>query len=176
VNLPDPGPELLGQYQQLLIDLETAMDRAAKSTGAGCLRCRPGCVSCCISFAVLPIEAAILQAAIAGLPRPSSPDRPTENVCPLLIGDLCSVYAARPVICRTQGLALAYVDEEQESIEVSACGKNFAVDFLFQPEMLLFMDSFNDRLFALNMDYCRLWKKAPDRRIPIQELACSGPP
>lgn len=171
MELPEPPPALVRQYRQLLADLESAM--TAAGTGLA-LHCRPGCASCCISFAVLPIEAAILQGAIAGLPRPSSPARPAENVCPLLVGDLCSVYAARPVICRTQGLALAYVDEERETIEISACGKNFADDFLFQPEMLLFMDSFNDRLFALNMDYCRLWKKAPDRRIPIREL--TSPP
>jgi Fe-S-cluster containining protein len=168
VELPEPPPELVRQYRQLLADLENAM--AAAGTGAA-LHCRPGCASCCISFAVLPIEAAILQAAIAGRPHPSPPSPPAENLCPLLVGDLCSVYAARPVICRTQGLALAYVDEERETIAVSACSRNFADDFLFQPERLLFMDAFNDRLSSLNMEYCRLQGTAPDRRIPIRELA-----
>lgn len=173
MTLPDPPPDLIRQYRRLLAELESAMRLATERTNRD-WQCRPGCASCCISFAVLPLEAALLQAAIAGLPPdhrwPALSPAQTGSHCPLLHDDLCRVYAARPVICRTQGLALAYVDEERGAIEVSACPRNFPDGYAFSPENLLFMDPFNSRLFALNLLYCQGQGFAPDKRIPIPEI------
>ena len=167
-------------YHQLL----TALDAETARIGAlhtAALSCGPGCASCCQAFSVLAIEAACIREAIDALPAASrehlartlaeNPDR-----CPLLIDGLCSVYTTRPVICRTQGLPLAYVDEEREAIEVSACPLNFPDEYAFAPEGLLFLDGFNARLAELNRLWCREKGLDPDRRLPLREIACPGPP
>ncbi len=165
-------------YQQLLAALDAEIARIGEMHGAT-LSCGPGCTSCCQAFSVLPIEAACLQEAIGALPS-ASQERLRYNLeentarCPLLIDELCSIYAARPVICRTQGLPLAYVDEEREAIEVSACPLNFPDDYAFAPESLLFMDGFNGRLSELNLAWCRKRGLDPNRRIPLREIGCSG--
>ncbi|MCX5865515.1 MAG: YkgJ family cysteine cluster protein [Deltaproteobacteria bacterium] len=167
-------------YHQLIAALDAEIARIGEMHGAT-LSCGPGCASCCLAFSVLPIEAACLREAIGALP-PTSREllgcnlAESDNRCPLLIDDLCSIYAARPVICRTQGLPLAYVDEERQAIEVSACPLNFPDDYDFAPESLLFMDGFNARLSELNHLWCRTQALAPNKRIPLRALVCPVPP
>ncbi len=168
------------EYHQLIAALDAEIARVAQFHAAA-LSCGPGCASCCRPFSVLPIEAACVRKAIGALNRASREqlDRNRakgDNRCPLLIDDLCAIYAARPVICRTQGLPLAYVDEEREAIEVSACGLNFPDDHVFAPEDLLFLDPFNLRLAALNQAWCSKQNLDPTTRIPLRELACSTLP
>lgn len=171
---------LIQDYHQLLAALDAEIARIGEMHGAT-LSCGPGCASCCLAFSVLPIEAACLREAIAALPS-ASQKRLRRNLaegddrCPLLSDDLCSIYAARPVICRTQGLPLAYVDEERQAIEVSACPLNFPDEYAFAPESLLFMDGFNARLAELNRAWCRNQDLAPDKRIPLREIACLTSP
>jgi Fe-S-cluster containining protein len=167
-------------YQQLLAGLDAEIIRVTKLQTAA-ISCGLRCSSCCLAFSVLPIEAACLREAIVALPSVSR-DRPRKNLqedadrCPLLIDDLCSIYAARPVICRTQGLPLAYVDEERQTIEVSACPLNYPDDYAFVPENLLFLDQFNARLFELNRAWSMEQGQPPDRRIPLRELVFPHPP
>ena len=167
-------------YRQLIDSLDAEIMRVAKLHGAT-LSCGPGCASCCLAFSVLPIEAACMREAIGALPS-TSRDRLKRNLqgdnqrCPLLIDDLCAIYPARPVICRTQGLPLAYVDEEREAIEVSACALNFPDDHGFTPEDLLFMDQFNLRLSELNQAWCSSRNLDPGKRIHLRELVCPEPP
>lgn len=168
------------EYHQLIAALDAEIACIAQ-LHAATLSCGPGCASCCQAFSVLPIEAACVQEAIGALDT-ASRERLDRNrakgdaCCPLLIDDLCAIYAARPVICRTQGLPLAYVDEERQAIEVSACGLNFPNDHVFAPEDLLFLDPFNVRLAELNQAWCSTRNLDPTTRIPLRELACSTPP
>ncbi|MFA6900260.1 MAG: YkgJ family cysteine cluster protein [Desulfurivibrionaceae bacterium] len=168
-------------YQQLLATLDTEVTRIGKMHVAA-ISCGPGCISCCLAFSVLPIEAACLRDAIAALPSTRQEQLGQKNLtkggerCPLLIDDLCSIYVARPVICRTQGLPLAYVDEERQTIEVSACPLNFPADYIFVPEKLLFLDQFNTRLAELNRAWCHIQGLPPDQRIPLREIVCPFPP
>ncbi|MFH1021584.1 MAG: YkgJ family cysteine cluster protein, partial [Pseudomonadota bacterium] len=163
------------EYHQLLTALDAEIARVAQLHAAA-ISCGPGCSSCCRPFSVLPIEAACLREAIASL-DPANRERidrtlaEDDDRCPLLIDDLCAIYAARPVICRTQGLPLAYVDAEREAIEVSACPLNFSGDYAFAPEGLLFMDGFNARLSDLNLAWCRTQGLNPDKRISLREIA-----
>lgn len=168
------------EYQDLLAALDTEISRIGEIHGAT-LSCGPGCASCCRAFSVLSIEAVCVQEAIASLDK-ARQERLGRNLaedddrCPLLIDDLCGIYAARPVICRTQGLPLAYVDAERETIEVSACPLNFSDEYVFAQESLLFLDGFNARLSELNRLWCLEKGLAPDRRLPLRELACSTQP
>ena len=167
-------------YHQLLATLDAEIARI-HTRHSDRLACKPRCASCCQSFSILSIEADCLRKAIGALPLITR-DLLRRNLaadndrCPLLIDELCSVYEARPIICRTQGLPLAYVDEEREAIEVSACPLNFSDGYVFTPENLLFMDAFNTRLSELNLAWCREHGLNPDKRIPLRELACADHP
>jgi len=170
----------LEDYHQLLAALDAEIVRIG-ALHAATISCGPGCASCCLAFSVLPIEAACLRRAIGALSA-ASRERLERNLadgsdrCPLLLDDLCSTYGARPVICRTQGLPLAYVDAEREAIEVSACPLNFPDDHAFAQESLLFLDGFNARLSELNRLWCLEKGLDPDRRIPLRETASLIPP
>ena len=176
----DCAMTLIQEYHQLIAALDAEIVCIGEMHGAT-LSCGPRCSSCCLAFSVLPLEAACLREAIAALPL-ASQERlghslaEDDDRCPLLIDKLCSIYKARPVICRTQGLPLAYVDEERQAIEVSACPLNFPDDYAFAPESLLFMDRFNGRLSELNRAWCLTQGLVPDRRIPLREVVYPDPP
>ena len=89
------------------------------------MACSEGCAACCdADLSVFPVEAAPLVAAVEALPeevREAVRARArADQRCALLINDRCAVYEQRPIICRTQGLALRLDDDS-----VTACPLNF---------------------------------------------------
>lgn len=139
------------------------------------LQCRAGCCSCCTLSSVLSIEAIALARAIMNI----DPDKRTsisiqankEEMphCPMLLDGLCTIYSARPLICRTHGAPLAYIGYRSESIEISACPLNFPSDFVFDTKKLLFMDELNAELLALNQQLLSQ-QTGKAQRIPISEV------
>jgi Fe-S-cluster containining protein len=127
------------------------------------IRCSPGCSSCCRAFSLLPLEAALIAEKRGRLRLPAA----AHDECPQLAEQRCAIYASRPLICRTQGLAIGYIDEANEQIEVSACPLNFSEQHPFEYDDLLIIDPFNDRLAELNAIYCRSAGLDPQRRLPM---------
>ena len=91
------------------------------------MHCQSGCAGCCQDgLSVSPLEAAAIRKYLDGLPaaerqRIASRARaqgtthtehrgdPDERRCVFLDGaERCAIYPARPLVCRTQGLPLAY--------------------------------------------------------------------
>jgi Fe-S-cluster containining protein len=167
LNLPAPDEAIRREYLELVGEIERCVRELTEGRLSARIGCRPGCSTCCMAFSVLPLEAALLAEGLARRPLTAarSPGR-----CLFLQDDLCAIYALRPVICRTQGLALAYIDEAEERIEVSACPLNFPDDAPLEHEDLLLMDRFNERLAALNLRYCRLNGLEPGHRVAIADL------
>ena len=164
--LPAPDQSLRQAYAALIIELDEHISQLTTNL-VNQLHCTAGCASCCMAFSLLPLEAAILQGVLR---QRSLVGSASPATCALLHDQLCQVYSARPIICRTQGLPLAYVDVEAGTIEVSACQLNFADDFAFSEEVLLFMDHYNERLATLNHHYCRSHDLPLNKRIPIADL------
>ena len=78
-------------------------------------RCGPGCASCCHRrIEVFAVEAEPIATELAMLAardpdlrariRRQADDPEHSQICPLLVEDRCSVYDARPLICRSHGL------------------------------------------------------------------------
>ncbi|MBT8347736.1 MAG: hypothetical protein KJO60_14625 [Desulfofustis sp.] len=158
-----PVPKTISQgYELLVSDLDsviTAMHQHLQDF----IGCAPGCSSCCRQFSILPLEAAFLADSVdVSLQSPGS-----GGLCSQLIDNRCSIYPQRPLICRTQGLPIGYIDEDREQIEVSACRLNFPEDHQFDHRDLLLLDSFNSRLAALNSTYCQTFEIADEIRIPL---------
>ncbi|QUW03153.1 YkgJ family cysteine cluster protein [Chloracidobacterium validum] len=131
-------------YDQLLADIErfAATLRSRFPTAITCRLGCTGC--CQQHLTILPIEAARLREHVAALDAPTQarlreqaqatrhreadlastvtpngtltfPPDPERNVpCPALVNEACAVYPARPVLCRTHGFPLLYLDETTE--------------------------------------------------------------
>lgn len=111
-------------------------DEALRRTPAQ-FACRAGCDRCCHQrFSVFEVEAAPIRSALAALER-SDPglrqrirdqgaDRSSTR-CALLVDGQCSVYAQRPLICRSHGLPVAVADPDDPDgpLRVDHCPLNF---------------------------------------------------
>lgn len=99
------------------------------------LACRAGCDDCCKrDLTVTAIEAERIARLVAGLPaeeRAALGERAADGPsCVALESDgRCAVYAARPVVCRSHGLPLRYVEPPPAGRRalplLDVCGKNF---------------------------------------------------
>jgi Fe-S-cluster containining protein len=106
---------------------------AAQARTPGAMQCRAGCASCCRArFGVFGVEAERVTAALAELERAdpelrarvrAQADDPRHDACALLVDDRCTVYDARPLICRSHGLAVRIRDDAGERIET--CPLNY---------------------------------------------------
>ena len=111
---------------QALRERVSGFFEVAQRRSGGEIVCRRGCDACCyVDLSVGSAEAASVQVALEGLPD-AELDRIVERAldpgcradedgrapCVMLQEDgACAVYEARPMICRTQGLALRYPSE-----------------------------------------------------------------
>lgn len=161
---------LFARYLEIIAQLDAAVS-ALEELHRDELRCCPGCSSCCTLSSLLPIEAAYLRQAIDGLDAALRQWPGGEaGRCPLLVDSLCAVYVHRPIICRTHGLPIGYVDHERASIEVSVCPMNFSEEYEFAAEELLFLDHINSELALINSDYCALHTLPAGKRVELTEL------
>ncbi len=169
-HLPPPDWDLCADYRQLIEAIDNRVQELTAGRLSARIGCRPGCAGCCMAFSILPLEAAFLIQVLAGR---SVRAAGRDDRCVFLQGGLCTIYDKRPVICRTQGMALAYIDEAGQSVEVSACPLNFPEDEPLDQDDLLFMDPFDERLIALNLLYCRRHGLVPESRIALADLLVS---
>ena len=109
------------------------------------MACAQGCSRCCVGgLSVFAWEAAIITDWFHALSPeqkaawkerqevPSSQNQPFINSdgdedrpCAFLRGDSCSIYEARPSLCRTQGMALSLKSEQGERLR-DWCPLNFS--------------------------------------------------
>ncbi len=119
-----------------------------------------------------PIRARVQEQALEVIKREA---RGELVSCPLLVNDRCSIYEARPLICRTQGLPLL-LEAEDGGLEVDFCPLNFtgagAVDDLDE-DHLAPLDALNLRLSLLNLEHCRetgLGDEASGERVRMADI------
>jgi Fe-S-cluster containining protein len=170
--------ELLRRYRKLIAEVTAAM-APLEARHRARRQCAPGCAACCQALTLLAIEAESVRRAFLALPPAaqevirSRASQPGDH-CPFLLDDLCAIYPARPLICRTHGLAIGYVDEEREAIEVSACPRNFPDDFPLTMEDLLLLDPTNERLAAINREFCETLGRDAATRVTMRETLAQG--
>ncbi len=84
------------------------------------LECRKGCHACCEDgLKVFPVEAALIMAHAPDLLASGKPN--TGAGCAFLDNaGACRIYPWRPYVCRTQGLPLRWLEEDQtgETVEL----------------------------------------------------------
>jgi Fe-S-cluster containining protein len=180
-------------YQELLAQVETLTARLT-ARYAQHLVCRAGCSGCCQHhLSVFAVEAAAIRQAFDALPvdmreRIERQARAVNErqargeavACPLLVDERCAIYAARPLICRTQGLPLLLEVESGEAT-VAFCPLNFsapgAVEDLDERQLVP-LEALNLKLALANLQHCREQGISPAasgerRRMSEIILACS---
>lgn len=161
----------LSAYYQLRNELDQRCVALSQEHTAH-LQCQAGCDSCCMAFNIFPLELeAIRQEAADKLQLGQTP--PTEDDCPFLVDHQCVIYQSRPFICRTQGLPLLFVNDEEW--ELSVCELNFTeYDFAqFSEDNTFAMDRYNSRLFMLNRQYLESLPNSPfspTDLLPLSQL------
>ncbi len=147
------------------------------------IRCEAGCYHCCHPpDSLFQVEAETLEAAISALSteqkeriaeRLVAYEQDNSLLCPLLENGCCQVYESRPSICRTQGYALSFPQEQHvlqpsetpQTSTLSWCQLNFTEQ---QPNKELAFDV--ERLNTMLSLITSLgWPEQPPRRdlVPL---------
>lgn len=165
--------QALAAYQSLIKKIDT-QSAAIQSDWSKLINCRLGCDSCCRLQSVLPIEAAIIRTGLEALPeqlRHHLQTVGTENssLCPLLYKGGCTIYDSRPIICRTHGFPLLFVDDAGNR-RIDFCRKNFEDQRDFPGKAVLDLDRINELLTGIDFLYCREVGAQTGSRVLLRKL------
>lgn len=134
------------------------------------MTCSKGCSKCCIDeLSVFSWEASIISDWFSSLSekdkqewrkRQLLPARPEgenqEDACAFLHEGQCTIYEVRPSLCRTQGMAMQYLEEGkgEKVIKRDWCPLNFKATPLGpSPQDDLNLDALNQMLAQAQMIY-----------------------
>ena len=136
--------------------------------------CSPGCTSCCISrISLFPVETLFIKTHLD--PSSINPQRDSAS-CIFLKEGACTVYRARPVLCRTQGFPLLYRGDREntDTVELSLCERNLTGIEEISFEQVIDMDAVNLSLAAVNMRFLQdegRYEEYKNRRIFMEDIA-----
>lgn len=135
------------QYRQFIKRVDERCNELAAEHQAH-MQCRKGCDLCCMNYRIFPVEYFSMKQALES--KPVSTRESVDCGCVFLKDHVCQIYEHRPVICRTHGLPLLFLNDEQW--ELSTCELNFTEfdDEDFSEENTFAQDRLNSELFMLN--------------------------
>ncbi|MDR0306457.1 MAG: YkgJ family cysteine cluster protein [Chitinispirillales bacterium] len=120
------------------------------------IACRKGCDICCELQSVNQLEAYIIRLYLQKKDSFFIKNQDTEynSKCPFLREQVCLIYEARPLICRTHGLVLR--SNEFVNSHASSCPYNFPSlrPDEFSAELTLDTDKITKNLMNLNLAFC----------------------
>lgn len=163
-----------------LRDLHAELDAAAAAVAARVaprLRCARGCSACCLDdLTVTAVEAERIREAAPALLEDGEPG-PLGACAFLDEAGACRVYADRPSVCRTQGLPLRvlYENDEDEIVERrDICPLNLdggpPLDALDESETWL-VGPFELRLSEIDDRFAEaVGRDAAAERVPLRSL------
>jgi uncharacterized protein len=165
------------------LNLRWRVDREVKRLTAmhgRSITCGPRCDGCCVNLTVFPVEFFSIEREMrcAGL-HPEEVFFDESALCGFLHDRLCRIYQFRPIICRTHGLPILFIDDLSDGPkwEVSFCEQNFrnCDQIEFTDDMLLDIEKINAELNRMNHSFIASLtekKYQTHSRIPLKEL-CS---
>lgn len=156
----------------------------------GALACASGCSDCCHrEITVTSIEAERVAALVLELPASEratlAANSASSDPCVALLPDgACSIYAARPVVCRSHGLPLRFVEPTKQgktSLPIlDVCPKNFVDRDLsaIDPACVLDQQTLSVLLGAIDALHARETGAAEGSRYALRDVlaaACEEP-
>lgn len=138
------------RYQQFISQVDELTEKLS-ALHKDHMQCRKGCDLCCMNYRIFPVEYHAIQQSLQD--NPVQTTESNDDSCIFLKDHACQIYEHRPFICRTHGLPLLYLNDEQW--ELSACELNFTEfdDEEFSAENTLPQDTFNSELFQINKEF-----------------------
>nr|WP_320021945.1 YkgJ family cysteine cluster protein [uncultured Draconibacterium sp.] len=161
-------------YKKLRNNIDKLSDKLEKQHKKH-MKCKAGCDLCCMDYSIFPVEFySLVNALKERRNNPILNNDKDESSCIFLNNHKCEIYADRPIICRTHGLPLLYMNEDN-GWELSACELNFTEFDLeeFSEENTFPQDKFNSKLYLLNKEFIaenQLSDYSELDLIPIKEL------
>lgn len=160
---------VLEKYNQLGAYCENFWKRVSKKFAKD-IACHAGCGICCELQSVNLLEA---YSITRSLPRDYCALESIQNCkCVFLCNDVCTIYASRPIICRTHGLIIKSVEFTSDcSI---TCPYNFSeCDSEIAPEAILDIDRVTENMMKLNYAFCTITdlKHLASERIDLADIA-----
>jgi Fe-S-cluster containining protein len=140
------------------------------------INCRSGCFQCCApNLTVSQIEAQSIRQYIGSSEDSTNAllrlkNKPAHGRlhCQLLGADgSCSIYQARPVVCRSHGIPLQYGRNDEATVSRSVCPLNFNEKDIVQIDHqdVMNMETVNTILATLNLAFSPTEK---DIRVPLR--------
>jgi uncharacterized protein len=141
----------LADYLTLRRDADILCERLAETHNEH-LECVRGRHKCCMDFSIFPVEFFLILKEIKNK-KVNVRNVADEGECLFLIDGLCSIYESRPLICRTHGLPLLCMGEDDW--ELSYCELNFTSEKLpvFGESNTFPQDLYNSKLFLINREF-----------------------
>ena len=133
------------------------------------ISCTKGCSACCILESVFPVDAYVIYSAVASgeIDYKTLSFDQTPGRCVFLKNELCSIYSARPVICRTHGYPVLVEGK------ADFCPENFIDIKSINSEFILDLENLNKALASINIIFQREiedYELFLKERITLKEL------
>jgi len=172
--------QILNNYQHLLAKTDERCREILKNY-SGHIRCKKGCAMCCCHISVFPIEAAVMRLAVNALPeaaadhiRKKARTALPQGACPLLEDGACLLYDSRPIICRTHGFPIFFIQDGKQRIDV--CPLNFEGVSSLPGHAAIDLERLNQTLSLINRMFISNCVTSPlQERFTIAEIFICEP-
>lgn len=172
------GADALARLRELAARVDAFFLRVEARHGAA-MECRSGCHDCCLpGLSCTGVEARALREALLALP-PEAQARlraraagPPGDRCVLLDEEgRCSVYEARPMICRSHGVPVRVKDRRGLPL-IDACPRNFREGGpgALPPPDVLDQETLSTMLLALDALDAREQGRVAGERVTLRSL------
>lgn len=134
------------------------------------IKCKKGCFDCCIIEAVFPVEAVAMALSIVDNKTEINTER-KDDKCNFLKEGICTIYDARPIICRTHGLPIMFEDNGVQKAD--CCPLNFTeTDENLNSSAFIDIDKINSILYTINTLFIKELNLpfSPEDRIPLTDI------
>jgi len=137
-------------YNELIEKLKNHETKLLQRYG-GSINCKKGCSDCCMLESVFSIEAYTIYSSIidAGIKPESFTSDTREDSCIFLKDKSCTIYPARPVICRTHGYPIFAEGR------VDICPENFKEIKSIDSEYILDLENVNSAIASINIIFLK---------------------
>ena len=172
----------IGKYRNLRSHIDEKIKKLEGLHDAD-ITCHAGCRACCVNLTVFPVEFfAILENLTETHALKNDFLFDESASCGFLNEEgLCRIYPFRPIICRTHGLPILFLNDSQEepAWEVSFCELNFRnrASIEFTEDTLLDIETINAELNRINDQFIASLsgnEYHSQQRIQLKEL-CKKP-
>lgn len=167
----------IDEYRSLRSRIDEKIRRLEGLHGTD-ITCHPGCAACCVNLTVFPVEFfAILEDLKETYTLRKGLLFDESAPCGFLHEGLCQIYQFRPIICRTHGMPILFLNDSQEepAWEVSFCELNFQnrTGIEFTDDALLDIETINAELNSINDQFISSLPEkgfSARQRIHLKEL------